>query len=169
MTVEEIKAYIVANTPDGPIALAQAQAESGWQPRYIFGPDRSSAGAMGLYQFLPGTFAQYGSGDPFNPIDSINARNNYMSYLLGIAGGDYAKALASYNAGEGRIILGYTDRAGTHHNGLVQDYGENWLAHAPPETKGYVAKILGNQTNFFRLILKTLKSATKGDPQTGQK
>lgn len=159
VTVEEIKNYIVSNTPDPAIALAQAQAESNFNPNAV-----SGAGARGLFQFLPSTFAQYGSGDIFSVEDSTAARNAYMSYLLGLAGGDYAIALGAYNAGEGRVILGYRDSSGKHHNGLVQDYGSDWLAHAPAETRGYVAKILGNQVSFYRAILKTLNRRTQGKP-----
>ena len=163
MTTQEIRQLIRDNTPDPAIALAQAQAESNFNPNAV-----SNRGAVGLFQFLPATFAQYGSGDPRDPMASIQARNAYMSYLLGLSDGDYAIALGAYNAGEGRVILGYKDSSGVHHNGLVQDYGTNWLAHAPAETQGYVNRILGNQGNFHQAPATKPKrrKPTTGSPKT---
>ncbi len=87
----------------------------------------SSAGAMGLMQLMPGTWARqrdrYALGsDPFDPRDNILAGTSYlreMYDLYGIQG-----FLAAYNAGPGRY--------------------EAWLAgrrNLPLETRRYVAKL----------------------------
>ena len=87
----------------------------------------SSAGAMGLMQLMPGTWARqrgrYSLGsDPFDPRDNILAGTSYLREMYdryGVAG-----FLAAYNAGPGRY--------------------ESWLAgrrSLPLETRRYVAKI----------------------------
>ena len=87
----------------------------------------SSAGAMGLMQLMPGTWARqrdrYSLGsDPFDPRDNILAGTSYLREMYdryGVAG-----FLAAYNAGPGRY--------------------EAWLAgrrSLPLETRRYVAKI----------------------------
>jgi soluble lytic murein transglycosylase-like protein len=75
--------------------------ESAGNPRAV-----SRAGAMGLMQVMPGTWAalrqQHGLGDdPFDPRDNILAGTAYLRAMYdryGIAGA----MLAAYNAGPGR-------------------------------------------------------------------
>src|SRR5690625_3955762 len=82
----------------------QAIAESSLNPRAV-----SPAGAMGLMQFMPATWAEWGEGDPFNPEQSIKAGCAYMNFLFGrfaeIPAWDerYKFALAAYNAGRANI------------------------------------------------------------------
>lgn len=80
---------------------AVMQAESAGDPRAV-----SHAGAMGLMQVMPGTWAalrqDHGLGaDPFDPRDNIIAGTAYLRAMLdryGTVGG----MLAAYNAGPGR-------------------------------------------------------------------
>ena len=80
---------------------AVMQAESAGDPRAV-----SHAGAMGLMQVMPGTWAimrqDNGLGaDPFDPRDNILAGTAYLRAMLdryGTVGG----MLAAYNAGPGR-------------------------------------------------------------------
>ncbi len=80
---------------------AVMQAESAGDPRAV-----SRAGAMGLMQVMPGTWAvlrqDHGLGtDPFDPRDNILAGTAYLRAMLdryGTVGG----MLAAYNAGPGR-------------------------------------------------------------------
>jgi len=54
-----------------------------------------------------------------------------MAGLASQFGGDYAKALAAYNAGAGAV------------NSAVAQGGGNWLAYMPAETQNYVHVIWG--------------------------
>lgn len=102
---------------------AMIRIESGGNPRAI-----SAAGAMGLMQLMPTTWAmmrtRYGLGaDPFEPHANILAGTAYLRDMLDRYG-DRATALAAYNAGPGRA--------------------DDWVARRrslPPETVAYVAGI----------------------------
>jgi soluble lytic murein transglycosylase-like protein len=100
------------------LLAAQLRKESGFNPRA-----RSSAGALGIAQFMPGTARAYGLRDPFDPGAAIDAQAHHMRDLLR-AFGSVPLALAAYNAGAGRV------RA---------------CMCVPPiaETRAYVADILG--------------------------
>jgi soluble lytic murein transglycosylase-like protein len=92
--------------------------ESGFDPAA-----RSSAGAVGLTQLMPGTAASLGV-DPADPAQAIDGGARYLKAQLDRFGGDAAKALAAYNAGPGAV-----DRFGG-----VPPYAE---------TQGYVQNVLG--------------------------
>ncbi len=104
-----------------PMALLAAQlyAESGFNPFA-----QSPAGAQGIAQFMPGTARVLGLVDPFDPERAIDAQAHLMSDLLQQFDGKLALALAAYNAGAGAV----------HRYGGVPPF---------PETRGYVARILG--------------------------
>jgi soluble lytic murein transglycosylase-like protein len=97
---------------------AQIYAESNFNPFA-----RSPAGAEGIAQFMPGTADAYGLGNPFDADRAIDAQAHLMRDLLGRFG-SVPLALAAYNAGAGAV-------AGC---GCIPAY---------PETRAYVAKILG--------------------------
>ena len=102
-------------------------------PRFM----RSHAGALGHFQFMPGTAKEMGLADPFDLAQSAEAASRYMQTLLRRYNGDQQKALAAYNWGMGNV-----DRKG--------------LAQAPWETRDYVATISGQpirieQTNVFHI------------------
>jgi hypothetical protein len=101
------------------LLAAQLYAESGFNPFA-----RSPAGAEGIAQFMPGTAESYGLRNPYDPVAAIEAQAHLMSDLLKSFGGKVALALAGYNAGAG----------------AVQQYGG---VPPYPETRAYVAKILG--------------------------
>lgn len=83
------------------VVAAQINQESGWNGAAV-----GKMGEQGLFQFMPGTWKQYGSGNPTNPTDAVNGYINYMKYLLRIENNDMQKALAAYNAGPGNIQAG---------------------------------------------------------------
>jgi cell wall-associated NlpC family hydrolase len=80
------------------LLAAQLEAESGFDPSA-----RSPAGAEGIAQFMPATWA--GSWNPqrersaFEPGAAIAAQARFMHILLEQADGDLAAALGAYNAG----------------------------------------------------------------------
>ena len=100
---------------------AVIQAESAFNPRA-----RSVKGAMGLMQLMPGTAAEYGVTNAYDPVQNIKAGVAYLKSLLTRFGNDVSLALAAYNAGP---------RA-------VEKYGNA----VPPykETRNYVSKIRAN-------------------------
>jgi hypothetical protein len=98
------------------LLAAQLDAESGFNPNSV-----SSAGAVGIAQFLPSTAREWG----VNPYD-VNSAIDGMAHLDSVyykRYGSISKALAAYNAGPG----------------AVEKYGD-----VPPyaQTQNYVRKIL---------------------------
>lgn len=107
---------------------AVMRMESGGRLELVEGqPVVSTAGAMGLMQVMPDTYAllraQYGLGaDPFNPHDNIIAGTAYLKWLNSKFGNP--GMFAAYNAGPGRLIAYIND--GTQ---------------LPLETRNYVGSI----------------------------
>jgi hypothetical protein len=85
---------------------------------------RSPAGAMGHFQFMPGTAKQYGLDNPDDFDQSSDAAARYYRDLMGKYGGNLEKAVAAYNWGPGNL-------------------DKNGLGKAPAETRGYLDKVLG--------------------------
>ena len=94
------RAILAASLATGvPASLlaAQLKAESNFDPRAV-----SSAGAMGIAQFMPATAASRGLADPFDPFASIRAQARLMEELIRQFGSTRL-ALAAYNAGPGAV------------------------------------------------------------------
>lgn len=93
------------------VVAAQNNVESSYGQN--MGP--SSAGAMGPWQFMPGTWSSYSSA-PFSKATSWPASTQayiaLMKQLLQWSGGNMRMALAAYNAGTGgwQAGLGYADQ-----------------------------------------------------------
>ena len=100
------------------LLAAQIYAESSFNPFA-----RSRAGALGIAQFMPGTAQAMGLDDPFDAAQAIDAQAHLMRDLLRRFG-SVPLALAAYNAGPGAVAA----------CGCVPNI---------PETRGYVARILG--------------------------
>ena len=90
--------------------------ESGGDPRV-----KSSAGAQGLFQFMPKTAAAY-KIDPFDPQQAAPAAAKELSTLYKKYGGDVDRTLAAWNWGQGNV-----DRQG--------------FANRPAETRGFIANV----------------------------
>ena len=110
-------------SPD--IFVRQINEESGFNPNAI-----SPAGAIGIAQFMPATAAAVGV-DPRDPVDALRGAARLMSQYFRQYGGDYAQALAAYNAGPGWVAL------------AIYFGGWNWRAYLPYETQNYIRIILG--------------------------
>ncbi|SRR5216684_1250764 len=132
--VELITAEAQRQGLDPAIAIEVARAESRLDPNT---PD-SSAGAIGLFQLEPPTAAQLGV-NPRDLNDNIRGGVGYLRQMLGQFG-SVPTALAAYDWGPGHV-----SRA-------VAQWGANFLAHAPTETKNYVAKILRNLGQYTATI-----------------
>lgn len=70
----------------------------------------SHAGAMGLAQVMPATWAEWsgkvGASDPYNAKDSLRVGAAYLKWCIDQVGGDRAKALVAYNFGVGNVLKG---------------------------------------------------------------
>ena len=75
-----------------------ARQESAFQPCAV-----SVKGALGLMQLMPGTAADFGVADAFNPEENLSAGAKLLATLLEKYNGDSKLALAAYNAGPERV------------------------------------------------------------------
>ena len=83
------------------IIVGLMSAESAFRPEIISGEQKSSAGAIGILQFMPATAKEYGI-DPTKPYQSINAAVKYLKNSYKQLG-NWEDSIRSYNAGVGAI------------------------------------------------------------------
>jgi soluble lytic murein transglycosylase-like protein len=110
---------------DAALIHAVISVESGYNPSA-----RSSTGAVGLMQLMPGTAKRYGVTDRLDPAQNIRGGARYLRDLKVLFHDNLQLVLAAYNAGEDAVMK----------------YGQR----IPPyrETAAYVPKVLGYYKKF---------------------
>jgi soluble lytic murein transglycosylase-like protein len=101
---------------DPVLIRAIIRVESDGNPQAV-----SHAGAQGLMQLMPGTAAEMGVTNPFDPTQNIMGGTRYLRKLLDRYQGNLTLTLAAYNWGMGNL--------------------EKRPETLPTETKKYIAKI----------------------------
>jgi hypothetical protein len=110
----------------------------------------SRAGAQGVAQFMPGTAAERGLADPFDPEQAIP----HAALLIAdhrARFGNLGLAAAAYNAGAGRV--------------------DKWLAKEtglPAETRNFVVAVTGRSADDWAALPKgaTMDAAPDGSPRS---
>ena len=93
----------------------------------------SKAGAMGHFQFMPGTAQQYGVADPMSLEQSAKGAAHYLKDLYGQFG-DWQQATAAYNWGPANVAR------------VVKEHGDKWRDWLPAETQQYLGKTFDDYT-----------------------
>lgn len=143
---------------DAAVLAAQAWQESRFNPDAV-----SPAGARGLMQFMPSTWA-WAQGMGWvpsgayigDPVLSLQGGVRYMRWLLDryrSAATPLPLALAAYNAGQGTVDKAMQASRRTDWEGVQ--------GHLPAETRAYVPAILG-RVPFYRAIYGAAKVAIPG-------
>jgi len=101
-----------------------------WQESRWHSEARSSKGAHGLAQLMPGTAREMGV-DIANPLSNLEGGARYLKIQLDRFDGDIERALAAYNAGPSRVLSA---------GGIPQI----------PETKAYVSAIMSRLAESVR-------------------
>ncbi|EKD91720.1 MAG: hypothetical protein ACD_29C00418G0001, partial [uncultured bacterium] len=115
--------------------------ESGYVPR-----GRSTAGAVGLWQLMPGTADNFGIKMNYfydgrrSTTVSTQAALRFLSYLYQEFDHNWLLALAAYNAGPGTVLeaIKYNQAHGRPTN--------FWALPLPKETEAYIPKLLALAT-----------------------
>ena len=129
------------------------KAESNFKTRAV-----SPKGAQGLMQLMPGTAAQLGVSNAFDPKANVEAGTQYLSDLLDLYHDDPIKALAAYNAGTQRVeqyhgVPPYRETR-TYIARIVHDF------NAKKRAKMGVSQVAANKAGTKTTKTATQKTAT---------
>jgi soluble lytic murein transglycosylase len=160
---DAIKRHAAARGLDPYLIAALIAQESTFDPRI-----RSVANAWGLMQIVPATgrrlartvgMKRFSTSMLTNPETNIRLGTLHFSRLVRQFGGTHY-ALASYNAGESRVVRWKAERPGIDDDEFIDDIPF-------PETQNYVKRILGTAEDYRMLYgqglakPKPVASATK--------
>jgi hypothetical protein len=121
--------------------------ESRFRPDAVGPMTRFNARAQGIGQFMPGTAAERGLLDPFNPVYALPKAAEFLSELR-LRFGNLGLAAAAYNAGPGRVA--------------------SWIAGSatlPDETERYVLAITGVAAADWKTSTKDIEPGARGCEQ----
>jgi membrane-bound lytic murein transglycosylase D len=129
-----------------------AEVESSFDPEA-----RSPAGAVGMYQLMPGTARDLGlkvtpKDERLVPEKNARAAATYLARLRRQFG-DWSLALAAYNAGPGRVADTLKRRRATSYDAIAP--------HLPAETQMYVPKFEAVLRRREGMALGRLKASGK--------
>src|SRR5689334_2397016 len=110
------------------------RAESGFHQNAV-----SRKGALGLMQLMPGTAADMGITNPFDPRSNVEGGTKYLRDLLVKYNFDVNKALAAYNAGPKRVdqyhgIPPYYETQ-AYISRIIKDFNRQKIAESPALAK----------------------------------
>ena len=140
---ELVKRYSSMYSLDENLVYAVIKAESNFDPHAV-----SSKGCRGLMQLAPGTAAEMGVTDMFDPAQNIAGGTQYLAKMLNLFKNNVDLALAGYNAGPNAVMK---------HKGI------------PPysETKEYIRRVREHARAFsgrrFKPVYHVASSKPKAD------
>jgi soluble lytic murein transglycosylase len=152
---ELIRKHATARKLDPYLVAALIAQESTFDPRI-----RSAANAWGLMQVIPSTgrrlarslgIPRFRTAMLTDPEINVRMGTLYFSRLVEQFGGTHF-ALASYNAGENRVVRWKAERPGVEQDEFIDDIPF-------PETQNYVKRILGTAEDY-----RTLYGKGEGKP-----
>ena len=147
---DSIRKNAAARNLDPYVVAALIAQESTFDPKA-----RSVANAWGLMQVIPSTgrrlarslgIRRFSTTMLTDPEINLRMGTLYFSRLVEQFGGSYY-ALASYNAGESRVVRWKAERPGIEQDEFIDDIPF-------PETQNYVKRILGTAEDYRALYSK---------------
>ena len=129
----------------------------------------SPKGAQGLAQFMPGTAAERGLADPFDPEQAIPHSASYLADLRSQFG-NFGLAAAAYNAGAGRVqawmagTRGLPDETRRYVIAITGLAAESWAARGREEVASAEP---GNGTSCLQ-VTAALRRGRAGEPQIAE-
>ena len=139
-TVEQALCRLITQSADASHLPIPFLTRLIWQESSFRADATSPAGAQGVAQFMPGTAAERGLDDPFDPEKAVPASAALLSELS-TRFGNLGLAAAAYNAGPNRVAKWLGGQGGL-----------------PVETEDYVERITGRSADDWAADVRTGKT-----------